>query len=54
MQARWYWGDDHVTKTAHASASHTYAHAGTYTVSLAVTDNYGRTSSTRTTRITVR
>jgi subtilase family serine protease len=54
VQSRWYWGDDHVTKTSSSSATHTYAHAGTYTVSLAVTDNYGRMSSTRTTRVTVR
>jgi PKD repeat protein len=41
----WDYGDNTATGTG-VSASHTYAAAGTYTVTLAVTDNQGATNST--------
>lgn len=41
-EASWGWGDG--TKATGVSATHTYAAAGTYTVTLAVTDSYGVTS----------
>ncbi len=46
---RWNWGDGHSTTTTGATASHTYASKGTHTITLTVTDNYGRTGrKTRT------
>lgn len=47
----WKWGDGH-TSTG-KTVSHTYANAGTYTITLAVTDNYARTGS-RSVKVTVR
>lgn len=46
---RWSWGDGHSTTTTGATASHTYASKGNHTITLTVTDNYGRTGKeTRT------
>jgi hypothetical protein len=48
----WSWGDG----TAHGAGvapSHTFAHAGTYTVTLSVTDNYGLVSTTVSQPVTV-
>jgi PKD repeat protein len=42
----WKWGDSTTdTVTTSSSSSHTYAAAGTYTITLVVTDNWGRTTS---------
>jgi PKD repeat protein len=49
---RWTWGDGTSFTTQNATAAHTYAHAGTVTVTLKVTDNYGR-SNTVTKQVTV-
>jgi PKD repeat protein len=40
----WHWGDG-TTDSTGASASHTFASAGTYTVKLTATDNYGQVGS---------
>ena len=50
---KWTWGDGHSTITTHASVSHTYAHKGKFTVKLTVTDNYQRTSPTRSVSVSV-
>jgi PKD repeat protein len=42
----WDWGDGQSTSGPDPTVSHTYAAAGTYTVSLTVTDNGGETGST--------
>jgi hypothetical protein len=43
VQYRWNWGDGHVdTITDSASATHKYAAAGTKTVTVSITDNYGQ------------
>jgi PKD repeat protein len=47
----WNWGDGH-TSTG-KTASHTYSSAGTRTITLTVTDNYGRKGSKKLT-ITVK
>ena len=41
----WNWGDNSAAGTG-ATASHTYAEAGTYTVTLTVTDSLGETATT--------
>ena len=46
------WGDSTTTTGTSASASHTYAAAGTFGLKLTVTDKYGRTGSV-TTSVTV-
>jgi PKD repeat protein len=42
---KWVWGDGTTTTTANASVAHTYGLAGSKTVTLTVTDNYGNTSA---------
>jgi hypothetical protein len=49
---RWTWGDGTSFTTQTPTADHTYAKAGTVTVTLKVTDNYGR-SNTVTKQVTV-
>jgi uncharacterized repeat protein (TIGR01451 family) len=41
----WYFGDGNVTTTTEAIITHAYATAGTYTVTLTVTDNEGATGT---------
>lgn len=41
----WAWGDGTALSTGAAPAAHPYAAAGSYTISLAVTDNWGRTTT---------
>lgn len=43
----WNWGDGH--SSTGASATHSYATQGTRTITLTVTDNYGRTDNTKLT-----
>jgi PKD repeat protein len=45
----WNWGDGHSTSTASATAQHKYAKAGTYTVSLVVTDSRYQVVAKKTT-----
>jgi PKD repeat protein len=45
---RWTFGDGATAATPDPVTQHTYAHAGTYTVTLAVTDGAGQTGSVRT------
>ena len=40
-QYRWSFGDGSASQTAQAQVSHPYKHAGTYKVTLTVTDNAG-------------
>ena len=42
----WNWGDGTANSTGATPSAHVYAAAGTYTITLTVTDNWGRTSST--------
>jgi hypothetical protein len=49
----WAWGDGHTTTTAGINASHNYAAKGTRSVTLTVSDNYGR-SGKRTIAVDVR
>ncbi len=52
--ANWAWNfGDGTTSTDAATTSHTYAAAGTYTVSLVVTDNDGKDSDAATRQVTV-
>ncbi|HTG47602.1 MAG TPA: PKD domain-containing protein, partial [Actinomycetota bacterium] len=48
----WNWGDGHTTTTSHPTATHVYLAKGKHTVTLTVTDNYGR-EGTATRTITV-
>jgi PKD repeat protein len=49
----WSWGDGTPSSTGASPAAHTYAAAGTYTIQLVVTDNWGRTSTvSRTVSVT--
>jgi PKD repeat protein len=48
----WSWGDATANSTGAAPSAHTYAAAGTFTVTLTVVDNWGRSSST-TRQVTV-
>ena len=41
----WNWGDATTVSTGASPAAHVYAAAGTYTITLIVTDNWGRTST---------
>jgi PKD repeat protein len=44
----WNWGDGTLDSTGASPAAHVYAAAGTYTMALTVTDNWGRaTTATR-------
>lgn len=45
VRYRWTWGDGSTSTTTSTTASHTYASAGTRTVTLRVTDSYGRGGS---------
>ena len=40
----WNWGDGTTPSTGAAPAAHVYATGGTYTITLTVTDNWGRNS----------
>ncbi len=48
----WNWGDGTALSTGASPSAHTYAAAGTYTITLIVTDNWGRTT-TVTRQVTV-
>jgi large repetitive protein len=49
----WNWGDATTASTGAAPAAHLYAAAGTFTITLTVTDNWGKTSVvTRTVTVT--
>jgi PKD repeat protein len=49
----WSWGDGTANSTGAAPAAHTYAAAGSWTITLVVTDNWGRTTTvTRTVTVT--
>ncbi len=48
----WNWGDESETSSG-ATPTHTYGEAGTYAVTLTVTDNYGLTSASTTVSISV-
>jgi len=41
----WNWGDGTALSTGASPAAHVYAAAGTYTITLVVTDNWGRTTT---------
>ncbi len=41
----WSWGDSTTDSTGASPAAHTYVAAGTYTISLTVTDNWGKTTT---------
>jgi PKD repeat protein len=41
----WNWGDGTALSTGASPSAHVYAAAGTYTITLAVTDNWGRTTT---------
>jgi hypothetical protein len=49
----WSWGDGTTSRTTSLTPRHTYARAGTYTIRLVVTDNYGRISPARLATVTV-
>jgi PKD repeat protein len=49
----WNWGDGTALSTGASPSAHTYAAAGTYTITLVVTDNWGRTTTvTRSVTVT--
>jgi PKD repeat protein len=49
----WNWGDGTTPSTGASPSAHVYAAAGTYTITLAVTDNWGRTTTvTRSVTVT--
>jgi PKD repeat protein len=48
----WNWGDNTALSTGASPSAHVYAAAGTYTITLAVTDNWGKTT-TVTRQVTV-
>jgi PKD repeat protein len=48
----WNWGDGTAASTGASPAAHVYASAGTYTITLTVTDNWGRVT-TATRQVTV-
>jgi large repetitive protein len=41
----WNWGDGTALSTGASPSAHVYAAAGTYTITLVVTDNWGRTTT---------